>query len=100
MLASLKTLTNSIDCSENSSEFLFEHSFSDIGRFSPLCMSWPAFGKIFSVAAPFRATFLESWAAFRMLQQALRRRLLKGFIELVNVLIEARKLFSTKRLLI
>ncbi len=92
MLASLKTLTNSIDCSGNSSEFLFEHSFSDIGRFSPLYMSWPAFGKIFSVAAPYPAIFLESWAAFRMPQQALRRRSLKGVIELVNVLIEAREL--------
>jgi hypothetical protein len=71
MLASLKTLTNSIDYSGNSSEFLFEQSFSDIGRFSPMYMSWPAFGKIFSVAAPFRAVFLDSWAAFRMPQQAL-----------------------------
>jgi hypothetical protein len=95
MLASQKTLTNSIilyiipGIHQNFCSSILSLTLVDLLH----CTCHGRLSEKISVSQHLSVQiFLESWAAFRMPQKALRRRLLKGFIELVNVFIEARKL--------
>ncbi len=68
LLASFKTLPNSKDCSESCFRILFWLSFSSIGRYSPVYLSWLAFGTIFMIAGGFRNFFLDH--SYRRLSEA------------------------------
>jgi hypothetical protein len=85
LLASLKTLTNSINCSENRIKFLFRLSFAIIGTF----------------IAGFRNNFQDYGTTFRdtggyqkFRNKLLERGLLEGISQLVSVFIEAARNFN------
>jgi hypothetical protein len=94
LLASLKTLTNSTNCSESRIKLLLRLSFALICRFFQ-CTFIACFRNNFQEDGRVKEQLLETQAAIRKPEQALWRGLLEGISKLlVSDFIEASRNFG------